>query len=75
MLGYVLLFKRDIIIGGLPTKMVGPFETLEEARAWANKHAADRADVLLSTIYTPANAGDVEPDYKPNHEPEAYAEG
>ena len=57
MIGYVLLLRQDIIIGGLPTKMVGPFKTLDAAAAWVEKHAADRDDVMVSTIYTPANVG------------------
>ena len=57
MIGYVLLLRQDIIIGGLPTKMVGPFKTLDAATAWVAKHAANRDDVMLNSIYTPANVG------------------
>lgn len=57
MIGYVLLLRQDIIIGGLPTKMVGPFKTTEALDVWVRKHLRGDAEAKLTTIYTPAENG------------------
>lgn len=49
---YVLVYKKMIFRNGLPTEIVGPFNTPQEASAWYALNTPD-AEAEIDVIYTP----------------------
>lgn len=49
---YVLVYKKMIVRDGLPTLIVGPFNTNQEASAWYALNTPE-AEAEIDAIHTP----------------------